>query len=158
MARKVFVSYSHSLDQSAAEDFRKFFADERDAFIDKSIREDVGALQNDSIKRRLRQLINDSSVTVVLIGSQTGGRWWIDWGIYNSLRKAEGNDRNGLLGIRIKYKQHSVPKRLRDNVPTMGHIIDWPSNYRTLANEIEAAYAQRGNMPDLSNPLRTRNS
>ncbi len=89
MARKVFVSYSHSLDQSAAEAFRSFFADEHDAFIDKSIREDVGELQNDSIKRRLRQLIKDSSVTVVLIGSQTGGRWWIDWKSYNSLRKAQ---------------------------------------------------------------------
>jgi len=158
MAHKVFVSYSHSLDQDAAEDFRNFFSDERDAFIDKSIRDDVGELENDSIKRQLRELIKDSSVTVVLIGSETGGRWWIDWELYNSLRKNEGNDRNGLLGIRIKYKQHWVPDRLTANVPTMGHIIDWPSNYRTLANEIEAAYEKRWNTPDLSQALRTRNS
>ena len=33
MGRKVFVSYSHRLDQAVADDFRSIFADERDAFI-----------------------------------------------------------------------------------------------------------------------------
>ncbi len=156
--RKVFVSYSHRLDQDAADDFRSFFSDDRDVFIDKSIRDDVGDLQKESIKNRLRQLIADSSVTVVLIGGETGGRWWVDWEIYNSLRKSQGNERSGLLGIRIPYKQHWVPERLNDNIPTMGHIIDWPSNYRTLVNEIESAYNKRRNSPDLRRELRTRNS
>lgn len=156
--RKVFVSYSHRLDQSTAEDFRSIFADSKDVFIDKSIREDVGELENESIKVRLRTLIAASSVTVVLIGSETGGRWWVDWEIYNSLRKSAYNERNGLLGVRIKYKTPNVPARLMDNVPKMGHIIDWPRDYRTLANEIEAAYDKRWNTPDLSRPLRTRNS
>ncbi len=156
--KKVFVSYSHRLDQDAADDFRSFFSDERDVFIDKSIRDDVGDLEKESIKKRLRGLIADSSVTVVLIGGETGGRWWVDWEIYNSLRKSQGNERNGLLGIRIPYKQSWVPERLNDNVPTMGHIIDWPSNYRTLVNEIDAAYDKRWNNPALSRDLRTRNS
>ncbi|MDS4019358.1 MAG: TIR domain-containing protein [Candidatus Competibacter sp.] len=156
--RKLFVSYSHRLDQNAADDFRGFFSDSRDVFIDKSIRDDIGDLQKETIKGHLRKLIADSSVTVILIGSQTGGRWWIDWEIYNSLRKSQGNERNGLLGIRIPYKQHWVPQRLEDNIPEMGHIIDWPSNYRTLANEIEAAYDKRWNTPSLWRELRTRNS
>ena len=132
MSRKVFVSFSHRLDQDAAEEFRKLFSDERDVFIDKSIRHDIGALKTDSIKKRLRELISDSSVTVVLIGAETGGRKWIDWEIQNSLRKYDGNHRNGILGVRIKYKEHSVPDRLEDNVPEMGHIIDWPRDKRTL--------------------------
>ena len=33
MGRKVFVSYSHRLDQAVADDFRSILADERDAFI-----------------------------------------------------------------------------------------------------------------------------
>ncbi len=117
--RKVFVSYSHRLDQDAADKFRSFFSDERDVFIDKSIRDDIGDLQTETIKTHLRRLIADSSVTVVLIGSETGGRWWIDWEIYNSLRKSSNNERNGLLGIRIPNKQHWVPQRLEDNIPTM---------------------------------------
>jgi|GEM_PF-4356816 len=69
-------------------------------------------MEKDAIKRKLRTLIKDSSVTVILIGSQTGGLWWVDWEIYNSLRKSEGNERNGLFGIHIKYKEHWVPDRL----------------------------------------------
>ncbi len=156
--RNVFVSYSHRLDQNASEEFRKIFSDEREVFIDKSIRDDIGEFQEETIKRHLRSLIAASSVTVVLIGSETGGRWWIDWEIYNSLRKSENNERNGILGIRIPYKQHWVPQRLSDNIPTMGHIIDWPSNYRTLSNEIEAAYNKRWNTPALWRELRTKNS
>ena len=158
MGRKVFVSYSHRLDQSTADNFRVFFSNQRDVFIDKSIREDIGEYQNETIKNRLRALIRDASVTVVLIGKDTGGRSWVDWEIYNSLRTGFQNERNGLLGIRIPYKQQWIPQRLRDNIPTMGLIIDWPSNYRTLANAIEAAYDCRWNYPDLSAPLRQRNS
>ena len=61
-------------------------------------------------------------------------------------------------GIHIPYKQQWIPQRLMDNIPTMGLIIDWPSNYRTLTNAIEAAYDCRWNYPDLSTPLRQRNS
>lgn len=159
MARKVFVSYSHRLDQQAADDFRKIFADERDVFIDKSIREDIGDLQTESIKARLSSLIKDSTVTVVLIGQETGGRSWVDWEIYHSLRKSDGNTRNGLLGVKIPDKTHWIPDRLSDNIPNMGLIIDWPRDYRTLVNAIEEAYQKSiYGTPDLSRPLRQRNS
>lgn len=159
MARKVFVSYSHRLDQQAADDFRKIFADERDVFIDKSIREDIGDLQTESIKARLSSLIKDSTVTVVLIGQETGGRSWVDWEIYHSLRKSYGNTRNGLLGIKIPDKTTWIPERLLDNIPNMGLIIDWPRDYRTLENAIEEAYQKSiYGTPDLSRPLRQRNS
>jgi len=158
MGRKVFVSYSHHLDQGASDDFRSFFSDQRDVFIDKSIREDIGELGNETIKERLRSLIRDASVTVVLIGKDTGGRSWVDWEIYNSLRKGFLNERNGLLGIYIPYKEHWTPSRLEINIPNMGKIINWPSNYRTLVNEIEEAYNCKWGTPDLSAPLRQRNS
>ena len=50
MGRKVFVSYSHRLDQSTADDFRDFFSNQRDVFVDKSIREDIGEYQNGDVK------------------------------------------------------------------------------------------------------------
>lgn len=158
MSRKVFVCYSHRLDQAAAEEFRELFANKKDVFIDKSIRHDIGELETDSIKRQLRQLIADSSVTVVLIGAETGGRKWVDWEIYNSLRQGKDNNRNGLLGVRIKHKEHWVPERLEDNIPGMGLIIDWPLEKRTLTNKIEEAYEKRNGTPDLSKPLRERDS
>lgn len=94
----------------------------------------------------------------MLIGSETGGRKWVDWEIYNSLRQGEGNNRNGLLGVKIKYKQHWDPERLEDNIPEMGLIIDWPRNKRTLSNAIEEAYGKRNGAPDLRKDLRAHNS
>jgi len=110
MSHKVFVSYSHRLDQEATDSFRNFFSDQRDVFIDKSIRKDIGELASPTIKAKLSKLINDSSVTVVLIGQETGGRSWVDWEIYHSLRKTYGINRNGLLGIYIPNKVHWIPK------------------------------------------------
>jgi len=41
----------------------------------------------------------------------------------------------------------------------MGLIIDWPRDYRTLENAIEEAYQKSiYGTPDLSRPLRQRNS
>ena len=157
--RNVFVSYAHRLDQDAADDFRKKFADERMAFSDTSLDNiDLSKLTDDTIKNNyIRPKIARSSVTIILIGKETGGRWWVDWEIYYSLLKTTGNDRNGLLGIYIPNKEHSIPARLKANLH-MGKIIDMPRDYRTLENAIEEVYLKRSQQPNLGDPLRQRNS
>lgn len=157
--RNVFVSYAHRLDQKVVDDFREKFGNERMAFSDRSLDNiDIGYLSDDTIKNNyIRPKIRNSSVTIVMIGAETGGRWWVDWEIYYSLMKTNNNDRNGLLGIKIPYKQHWIPQRLTDNLH-MGLIIDMPNNKRTLENAIEEAYLKRHNIPNLSKPLRQRNS
>ena len=139
--RNVFVSYAHRLDPDAADVFRGKFGNEKMIFSDRSLDNlDIGHLTDDTIKNNyIRPKITNSSVTIVLIGKETGGRWWVDWEIYYSLLKTVGNDRNGLLGIRIPYKEHSVPSRLEKNLH-MGKIIDMPREYRTLENAIEEVY------------------
>ena len=113
----------------------------------------------------MSRLIQDSTVTVVLIGDETGGRAWIDWEIYHSLRERQGTlarpgvTRNGLLGIRLPYAfSHWVPDRLQKNVPSMGVIIDWPQGPIALTLEIEMAFSSRNGTPDLSDAVRQRNS
>lgn len=157
--RNVFVSYAHRLDQNAVDDFRLKFADERMVFSDRSLEnKDIGHLDDNTIKNNyIRPKIKNSSVTIVMLGAETGGRWWVDWEIYYSLMKTTYNERNGLLGIRIPYKQNWAPQRLLDNLH-MGLIIDMPRDRRTLENAIEQAYMKRNNVPDLSKPLRKRNS
>ena len=157
MSRKVFISYSHRLDQDAADEFAYFFSDRRDVFLDKSVRGDLGDLQAETIKHKIRPLIAQSSVTVILIGEETGGRAWVDWEIANSLRKRLGNERNGLLGIFIPNKRHWVPDRLRKN-EHMGLITNWPRNYRTLVSFIEYAHQARINSPAQFDPIRLKNS
>ena len=157
--RNVFVSYSHRLDQDAADDFRTTFGIERGVFSDRSLENmDIGHLTDDTIRDNyIRKKIANSSVTIILIGKETGGRWWCDWEIYYSLLKTTGNDRNGLLGILLPNKEHWIPQRLKKNLH-MGNIIEMPRDYRTLENEIENAYNSRWQQPDFSDNLRQRNS
>jgi len=157
--RNVFVSYAHRLDQDAADDFKTKFGTEKMVFSDRSLDNiDIGHLSDDTIKNNyIRPKIANSSVTIILIGKETGGRWWCDWEIYYSLLKTTGNDRNGLLGIYIPNKEHWIPSRLQTNLH-MGKIIEMPRDYRTLENAIEEVYEKRYQQPDLSDLLRQRNS
>lgn len=157
--RNVFVSYAHRLDQDAADNFRTTFGIERGAFSDRSLsNQDLSHLSNETIKNNyIRPKIRNSSVTVVLIGAETSRRWWIDWEIYYSLLRTTGNERNGLLGIKVPYKTHSTPSRLLKNLD-MAKIIDWPRDYRSLSNAIEEVYDLRWKTPYLGDPLRQRNS
>ena len=115
-------------------------------------------MSDDTIKNNyIRPRIANSSVTIILLGQETGGRWWCDWEIYYSLLKTSDNDRNGLLGILLPNKRHSIPKRLSDNLH-MGKIINMPNNCSALENEIEHVYNLRSLKPVLNSPLRQRNS
>ena len=109
--RNVFVSYSHRLDQDVVDEFRRKFGNDKMVFSDCSLEnKDLSHLSDDTIKNNyIRPQLRLSSVTIVLIGAETGGRWWVDWEIYFSLRKSAGNERNGILGILIPNKQHYIP-------------------------------------------------
>ena len=157
--RNVFVSYSHRLDQSDADDFRRKFGDSGMVFSDRSLENlDIGYLSDDTIKDNyIRPKIRQSSVTIVLIGKDTGGRWWIDWEIYYSMLKTYGNERNGVLGILLPNKEHNIPKRISENLDYC-EIIPMPQSKLELEQAIERAYSKRFTMPDLSSPLRKRNS
>lgn len=157
--KNVFVSYSHRLDQDEADNFRDTFGIERGVFSDRSLEnENIGHLTDDTIKNNyIRPKIKNSSVTIILIGKETGGRWWCDWELYYSLLKTTGNDRNGLLGILLPNKQHWIPARLEKNLH-MGEVIEMPRDRRTLANAVERVYSLRYLQPDLRDNLRQRNS
>ena len=157
--RNVFVSYAHRLDQDAADDFRKKYGQSNMTFSDRSLEnKDLGYLSDDTIKNvYIRPQLKQSSVTIVLIGKETGGRWWVDWEIYCSLRKSFGNERNGILGILLPNKEHNIPQRILEN-PNNSEIIKMPTSSKELEDAIERAYNRRYNIPNLSTPLRQRNS
>lgn len=117
------------------------------------IKPPVELVVGDYIRPQLRL----SSVTIVLIGAETGGRWWVDWEIYCSLRKSAGNERNGILGILIPNKQHNIPQRILDN-PDNSEIITMPKSAKELEDAIERVYLKRYHAPNLTRPLRQRNS
>ena len=157
--RNVFVSYSHRLDQDVVDEFRRKFGNDKMVFSDCSLEnKDLSHLSDDTIKNNyIRPQLRLSSVTIVLIGAETGGRWWVDWEIYYSMLKTVGNERNGVLGILLPNKEHNIPNRILENSDYC-EVISMPHSKFELEQAIERAYSKRFTMPNLSSPLRKRNS
>lgn len=123
--RKVFVSYHHENDQFYANTLRDFYG-ASDTFIDKSLDEEIDSDDNDYILSIIRQKhLRNSTVTVVLIGSETWKRKWVDWEIYSSLRPYNFRTVNGLLGIWLPSAT-KLPYRFSENlISGYARIIKW---------------------------------
>lgn len=142
---KVFISYHHANDQFYKE---KFVKDFQPYFIDKSVHlgEYDEDLSTSYIKRLIREeKITDSSIIVVLIGSETYKRKHVDWEISAGLTYKAGGT-SGLVGIllptyyenpqnysliRGNYLYDTIPPRLADNVKTKyANIYTWDYLYQ----------------------------
>ena len=97
--------------------------------------------------RRIREdYLTDSTVTIVLIGSDTHKRKYVDWEIASTIRNDENNKRSGLIGIYLPNKSNSeVPPRLQDNVDCgYAKVYSYPSyDPDTLEKWIDEAYDKR---------------
>lgn len=132
-------------------------------FVDAADIEKVKRATDCAIKRWIDEQLDGTSVTCVLIGSQTSNSKWVNYEIQESIKKV-----NGLLGVYI----HNIRDRnvLRSNVlrpikgespfskPPMNFVsvtkliypccsyYDWVngSGYENLGNWIEIAAQQAG--------------
>lgn len=109
---------------------------------------------SDYVMRKIRErYIKDSTVTIVLIGSETWSRRYVDWEIQASLRHGVSKDGtvilpNGLIGIKLSdsYKQ---PERLAlnrvkgVNDDYYARLYNYPSSVSQLRSWIEDAYQAR---------------
>lgn len=152
--RKVFISYYHG-DQEAVNKFVKDFSD---VFIPKTVGVKDGDFDVESnnpqyIMRKIREeKLQDSTVTIVLIGSCTHSRRYVDWEIKASLQ--QGNSLpNGLIGINLPYigSEGAAPDRLLDNIERDAQKNDegyaryhtYPTSKNELRQWIEDAYNAR---------------
>lgn len=163
---KVFVSYHHANDQRYRDYFERMFAYHHDIMVSKSVQ--LGDIDPYVSTDRVRQIIRDeylrdSTVTVVLIGSQTWQRKHVDWEISSSIRDTQYNPRSGLLGILLptypfpspnKYNPHTIPPRLHDNLERgFASIHVWSENPQEVAGWIHDAFKRRDRViPDNSYP------
>lgn len=79
----------------------------------------VDSTNTDYVMRRIRQLyLNESTVTIVLIGICTWARRYVDWEIQSSLRSGPETTPNRLIGIVFPSAGQSpaAPDRLRLNL------------------------------------------
>ncbi len=167
--RKVFISH-HKADKSEVDafidDFESVFtpkvlgANDNDDFIDST--------NTDYVMQRIRKLyLEDSTVTIVLIGKCTHSRRYVDWEIKSSLTRGEYTP-NGLMGIMLPNTDNEAyfPPRLHSNWE-LGHnngfarCWSYPSTEQQLSDYIEDAYrarTERENLINNSQEMMKRNS
>ncbi|MED3202432.1 TIR domain-containing protein [Bacillus toyonensis] len=160
MAHKAFVSYHHGNDQARANHLRSTYG-ENNTLIDRSLPAELDSNDNDYILGEIRtKHLKDSTVTIVLIGSETANRKWVDWEIYSSLRPYGKRTVNGLLGIYLPTAG-KVPARLQDNIDS-GYAITmkWENISWQLESKINEAFDNRKNthLIDNTRTRRTNNS
>jgi hypothetical protein len=163
---KVFVSYHHANDWFYREQFEDLFCDISEVFISKSVQ--IGEipiwLDSDTTRQKIRkEYLCDSTVTVVLIGTQTWQRRHVDWEISSSIRadEAEQQIRPPWNSVATHHSYQTpqfdggtVPPRLVDNqVCGFASIYDWSDNPADVARWIEIAFDRRETVePDNSYP------
>lgn len=167
----VFISYHHANDESYKKIFELRFGNAYDVLRSDSVQ--IGDLDpnlsTETIRQRIRdEYLRDTSVTVVLIGTQTWQRKHVDWEIGSSIRDTQLNPRSGLLGLFLpshpsfgkkEYNPYTIPPRLYDNV-RCGYAVlaDWTERPEEVQNLIHKAYLLKSKVnPDNSRELFAKN-
>lgn len=100
---KVFISHHHQNDQGYKENLSRF-GEQHNIFIDRSV--DTGDISDDLSDERIREKIRDeylkdSSVTILLAGTDTWRRKHIDWEIYSSMYDGRVNKKSGIIVVNL---------------------------------------------------------
>jgi hypothetical protein len=149
--RNCFISYHHNNDQDYLTELRRVVKSMKVA--DHSLKDDIGHFTDETIYKKVRSKMRTCSVTIVLIGDRTGHRKWVDWEIWASLRgykhpydKSKSFKPNGLLAIFLPTNDHSIPRRLEDNIKS-GYAVsmNWENLGRDFENKVNYAYGKRNN-------------
>lgn len=157
MSRRVFFSFHHARDAWRAGQVRNcnLIANEDEyGFIDSVDWEKLKRQGGDAVKRWIQRQLQHTSVTVVLIGTQTANREWVKYEIIESWKRG-----NGLVGvtihnIRTQFQQTDIPGRNPfadiqfDNGSRMSSVVktyDWVLHRGrlNLGKWVEEAYASR---------------
>lgn len=167
--RKVFISHY----KGDRNDVDTFIDDFSDAFSPKVLGandndEFIKSTNTDYVMQRIREkYLEDSTVTIVFLGSCTHSRRYVDWEIKNSLQQGK-NLPNGLIGIVLSSQGGLVnlPDRLAVNWEQRhgncyARCWRYPSSAQILLQWIEDAYQARitrANLIDNSLPMKGYNS
>ena len=104
---KVFITYHHHNDQKFKEALLAL-NEEQKIFIDKSVH--TGDIPDDLEDQAIRQIIRDkylrdSTVTILLVGTETWGRKHVDWELYSSMIDGTVNKKSGILVVNLPSVQ-----------------------------------------------------
>lgn len=100
---KVFISYHHENDQKYKKEL-SLWGEKNKIFIDNSV--ELGEIPEDWDSQRVREYIRDehlkdSTVTILLVGTETQNRKHIDWELFSSMYDGKKNRKSGILIINL---------------------------------------------------------
>jgi Thoeris protein ThsB, TIR-like domain len=104
MARRTFISYKYSEAQETRDDILESLGKDAIHYMgETSDSPDISDTKTDNIKKRLKDMMYDTSVTIVIVTPKIKQSKWIDWEIEYSLKEITRNDRtsrsNGIVGV-----------------------------------------------------------
>lgn len=143
MARRTFFSFHFENDIWRANQVRNsnvVVGADVAGFFDHSEYEDAKRRGDAAVKAMIQDHLKYTTVTVVLIGSETAQRPYVQYEIQESLTR-----KNGLLGIFIDHLQdQSRRTSFRGQTPAVPYGIEfptyaWDNDVRRFAEAIEAA-------------------
>ncbi|PKO72265.1 MAG: hypothetical protein CVU20_02780 [Betaproteobacteria bacterium HGW-Betaproteobacteria-14] len=144
MARRVFFSFKY-LDVSRAMVVRNSWVTKGEAagFVDAAAFENIKRQGDAAIQRWIDGQLQNTSVTVVLVGAKTCSSRWVKYEIEQSVKRG-----NGLLGIdisKIKGLDGSTTERCGE-IPKGYKFYLWNNDkgYENLGKWIEEAAAAAG--------------
>jgi len=146
MARSVFFSFHYQKDVWRANQIRNLHIVTGCAaagFQDGSLWEETKKKGDAAIKKLIDDGLVGTSVTIVLIGSETSNRKYVSYEIQQSLARG-----NGLLGIRIhNLKDKDGKASVMGNIPTAltaanAPVYEWDSS--KFGDWVEAAAKRAG--------------
>lgn len=100
---KVFVSFHHAKDQWYKDELVRW-GTENNVFIDGSV--DMGEIPDNWDAQHIREYIRDNhlkdtTVTILLVGTETKNRKHIDWELFSSMYDGKVNKKSGILVINL---------------------------------------------------------
>ena len=153
MVRRVFISYQHD-DRMQAKGFNLQGKNPNIDFdfVGRHLLDPVDSENEDYIKRKIREQITGTSVTVVIIGKETAYSEWVAWEIKESLDKEKPN---GIVGVLLKDatpppRDSPVGKALNE---VGAEVIEWRQEEVDAA--IERAANASGRIQQIKNSKNT---
>lgn len=151
---RAFISYHHDNDQAWYDRFSRLFSDIYDLVTDSSLDRLIDSDDPDYVMRRIREkYITGTSITIVLCGSETWKRKYVDWEIYATLDKQHALLGIVLPGVTSDYNgRHLVPDRLATSVDAgYANWIYWDEDPNVISTAIDAAKLKSGNTALINN-------
>lgn len=108
MARKTFISYKYNEAQRLRDDIIGALGDDATYYQgETSDSPDLTDTTTDNIKKNLKDMMYDTSVTIIVVSPSLKKSKWIDWEVEYSLKEITRDDRvsrtNGIVGVIMKY-------------------------------------------------------